>query len=162
MSKYISYLLYVYILSLTPSFEGRYALLVAIALGIKPIYAFIVASLGVITLALILPTLLPLIDKLMSSLSTSNYVVIRKVATTYLDYVKRVRIKASRYVRKWGFIGLLMFVAIPVPGTGVWSGAIAAYILNIEWRRTVQALIIGGIISNILTLLPSLIISLTF
>jgi len=73
-----------------------------------------------------------------------------------LRYVERVRKKAHPYVEKWGFLGLVVFVAIPLPGTGVWTGSLAAYIFGIEKRKAISALIIGGLLSIMITLLPSL------
>ncbi len=74
---------------------------------------------------------------------------LRKIARLYIYYVERVRKKAHSYVEKWGFIGLTVFVAVPpLPGTGVWTGgALAAYLFGIEKKRTVPALILGGLLS---------------
>ncbi len=158
LRNYIWYLIYTYLLSLVPSFEGRYALIVGIALGLNPIHSFIMASLGVLTLSVVLPTLLPFIDELMERLTTSKYFIIRKLALTYTTYLEKVRTKSRNYVKKWGFLGLIAFVAVPLPGTGVWTGALAAYILGIERLRSIRALIIGGLLSNIITLLPTIIL----
>lgn len=40
----------------------------------------------------------------------------------------------SYYVEKYGFGGLLLFVAIPLPGTGIWSATLAAVLLNIRFK----------------------------
>lgn len=57
-----------------------------------------------------------------------------------------------------GFIGLTLFVAVPLPGTGVWTGgALAAYLLGIEKGQTIPALILGGVLSmGGITVLPAL------
>lgn len=155
----LKYLLWIYVLSLIPSFEGRYAVLVGIALKLDPIEVFIIASLGVLTLSLILPKVLPKIDDLMNSLSNSKYSLLKSVSSTYLRYVGRVRSKVRPYIEKWGFIGLTIFVAIPLPGTGVWTGALAAYILGFRSRVAIPALILGGLLSNVITLVPALVTS---
>jgi len=66
--------------------------------------------------------------------------------------------KILRY-EKWG---LLIFVAIPLPGTGAWSGALVAGLLNMRMRSALPiislgVLIAGGIISVISYLIPALI-----
>ncbi|NJE61213.1 COG2426 family protein [Thermococcus sp. 21S7] len=143
----------VFLLSLIPTFEGRYAIVYGIGTGYPLWETLLAASLGVLLLSLVLPALLPYIDRLMLWLEGT---FLRKIAHLYLYYVERVRKKAHPYVEKWGFIGLTIFVAIPLPGTGVWTGALAAYILAIEKRQTVPALILGGLLSMAITLLPAL------
>ncbi len=149
-------LLWVYVLSLIPSFEGRYAVVVGLAMGLSPSGVMTAASLGVLTLSLILPKVLPKIDDLMNSLARSEYGLASRLGTTYLRYVGRVRGRVKPYVSKWGFIGLTIFVAVPLPGTGVWTGALAAYVLGMRGRGVVTALILGGLLSNVITLVPTL------
>ncbi len=143
----------VFLLSLVPTFEGRYAIVYGIGRGYPLWETLLAASLGVLTLSLLLPALLPYIDRLMLWLEKTS---LRKIAHLYLYYVERVRKKAHPYVEKWGFIGLTIFVAIPLPGTGIWTGALAAYLLGIGRRQTVPALILGGLLSMAITLGPAL------
>ena len=143
----------VFLLSLVPTFEGRYAIVYGIGKGYPLWETLLSASLGVLTLSLLLPALLPYIDRLMLWLEKTP---LRRIAHLYLYYVERVRKKAHPYVEKWGFIGLTIFVAIPLPGTGIWTGALAAYLLGIEKRQTVPALILGGLLSMAITLGPAL------
>lgn len=146
-------LLEVFLLSLLPTFEGRYAIVYGIGRGYSLSGTLIMASLGVLLLSLTLPLLLPLIDWVMLKLEDTP---LGKFAELYLKYVERVRRKAHPYVEKWGFLGLIVFVAIPLPGTGVWTGSLAAYIFGMEKRKTIPALIIGGLLSILITLIPSL------
>ena len=150
-------IIWIFILSLMPSFEGRYALIVGISLGLSPLASFIVASLGVLTLAVTLPNLLPLIDKLMIGL-TGRHDVLGIISRTYVRYVGSVRVRSSRYVKHWGYLGLIVFVAIPFPATGVWTGSIAAYIFGFERSKAITALAVGGLISNLVTLVPTVIL----
>ena len=146
-------LLQVFLLSLVPTFEGRYAIVYGIGKGYPLWETLLSASLGVLLLSLFLPLALPLIDRIMLWLEGTP---LRKISHLYLYYVERVRKKAHPYVEKWGFIGLTIFVAIPLPGTGIWTGALAAYLLGIEKRQTVPALILGGLLSMVITLGPAL------
>ncbi|ACS33851.1 COG2426 family protein [Thermococcus gammatolerans] len=143
----------VFLLSLIPTFEGRYAIVYGIGRGYPLWETLLSASLGVLLLSLLLPLALPLIDRIMLWLEKTP---LRKVAHLYLYYVERARRKAHPYVERWGFIGLTIFVAIPLPGTGVWTGALAAYLLGIEKKQTVPALILGGLLSMAITVLPAL------
>ncbi|ASI99012.1 COG2426 family protein [Thermococcus celer] len=146
-------LLEVFVLSLVPTFEGRYAIVYGIGRGYPLWGTLAVASLGVLLLSLLLPAVLPYIDRLMLWLEGTP---LDRVAGLYLHYVERVRRKAHPYVERWGFIGLTLFVAVPLPGTGVWTGALAAYLLGIEKGQTIPALILGGVLSMGITVLPAL------
>ncbi|MCD6372656.1 MAG: COG2426 family protein [Thermococcus sp.] len=146
-------LIEVFLLSLVPTFEGRYAIVYGIGRGYPLWETLLAASLGVLLLSLVLPALLPFIDRLMLWLERTP---LHRLARLYLYYVERVRKKAHPYVEKWGFLGLTVFVAIPLPGTGVWTGSLAAYLFGIEKKTTVPALILGGLLSMAITVLPAL------
>ena len=149
----VSPLLYVFLLSLAPSFEGRYAILVGTKLGLAPLESLAAATLGILLLSLTLPLILPSIDRLAATLADDDIRVVSPLARRYLAYMERVRVRARPYVEKYGFLGLSIFVAIPLPGTGVWTGAIAGYILGVSRRRLMLALLAGGIASNIISFL---------
>ena len=147
--------IYILLLSLVPTFDGRYAIIYGIGRGYPLWDTLLAAFLGVLILSLILPFALPLIDVLMLKLKLKR-TFLQKFADLYLGYIERVRKKARPYIERWGFIGLAIFVAIPLPGTGVWTGSLAAYIFGMEKRKTIPALLIGGLLSILITLMPSL------
>ena len=53
------------------------------------------------------------------------------------------------------FIGLLLFVGIPIPGTGAWTGTLAASILDMGFKRTVLAVILGVLLAGIIMMAAS-------
>ena len=60
----------------------------------------------------------------------------------------------SKNVKKYEAWGLLIFVAIPLPGTGAWTGALIASVLNMRLKRTVPVIFLGVIIAgSIMTVL---------
>ncbi|AEC51167.1 hypothetical protein PNA2_0249 [Pyrococcus sp. NA2] len=141
------------LLSLIPTLEGRYAIIYGLARGYPLHEALLASVLGVFILSIILPKILPFIDVIVAKLEGSK---LNSLARLYLIYVNRARRKAKPYVEKWGFIGLMIFVAIPLPGTGVWTGAIASYILGIREKTAIPALLLGGLVSIVLTMLPTI------
>jgi len=149
----------VLILSLLPMFEGRYALLVGIATGLDPLISFAIASIGVLLLATILPNALAFIDDVAKATGKSKYVLLSKSSKLYLRYVSNVRHRVRKYVDKYGAAGLIIFVAIPLPATGVWTGALGAYLLGMDKTKTMISLLIGGLISNLLTLAAATILT---
>jgi uncharacterized membrane protein len=64
--------------------------------------------------------------------------------------------KASKYVDKYGLLGLALFVGVPLPGTGAYSGALAAHLLGMEKKKAMIAVAIGITIAGILVSLASL------
>lgn len=54
------------------------------------------------------------------------------------------------------FFALLLFVGIPLPGTGAWTGTLAASILGMDFKRTVSAVILGVLLAGVIMMLASL------
>lgn len=61
--------------------------------------------------------------------------------------LERVRAKAHPLVEKYGVIGLALFVAVPLPGTGAYSGSAASWLLDMEWHRAFLAVSLGVLIA---------------
>ena len=61
--------------------------------------------------------------------------------------LERVRSKAHPLVERWGLPGLALFVAVPLPGTGAYSGTAAAWLLDIPWRRAVLGVAAGVLLA---------------
>ncbi len=68
----------------------------------------------------------------------------------YTKTLERVQKKAQKYVEKYGELGLALFIGIPLPGSGVWSGALAANIFDLRFRKYMIASIIGVLIAGII------------
>ena len=60
------------------------------------------------------------------------------------------RSKTKDLIQKYGFWGLMIFVMVPIPGTGAYLGTVAAYIFEIEKSQAFKAISIGVIFSGIL------------
>ena len=70
----------------------------------------------------------------------------RLVARLYA-YVDERRRRARRLVQRWGLLGLVAFVALPLPATGMYTGAALALLLGVEGLRLFAALAAGGLAS---------------
>lgn len=68
--------------------------------------------------------------------------------------------KAGKKLTKNGdagmFIALMLFVGIPLPGTGAWTGTLAASMLDMDWKKTSFAVILGVLMAGIIMLVVSL------
>jgi len=53
-------------------------------------------------------------------------------------------------MEKWGWLGIALFVAIPLPMTGAWTGTLGAWVLGVSKQRTMMAVILGVMGSGII------------
>ena len=70
----------------------------------------------------------------------------------WLDRRTRARVKGK--VSRYGALGLVVFVAIPLPVTGAWTGAFGAYIFDLEFKRAMASIIAGVLIAGIIVTEP--------
>ncbi len=79
-----------------------------------------------------------------------------KIFKKFFDWLYNRTYKRAKKVEKYGAIGLTLFVAIPLPVTGAWTGSVAAVIFDIPPRYALPAIFLGvclaGIIVTLLTL----------
>lgn len=123
-----------------PIIELRGAIPFGISLGLSPIHAFIVSFIGSM---LPVPILLLGIKPVFKILSQNTK--LKKI----VDHLSVRSLKKSDKIIKYGFYGLLIFVAIPLPGTGVWSGTLAAALLDIRFKTAFPAILIGNFIAGL-------------
>ena len=72
----------------------------------------------------------------------------------FTRFVERARIKVEPHFSKWGYVGLALFVGVPLPITGAWTAALGAWVLGLKKRPTIIAISFGVLISaTIVTLL---------
>lgn len=64
-------------------------------------------------------------------------------------YSIRVLQRTERYTNTWGSLGLALFIAVPLPGSGVYSGAVAAYLLGMRLRRFTVVSLLGVILAGL-------------
>ena len=68
-------------------------------------------------------------------------------------YLDNLRKRGKPKVEKYGFWGLLFFVAVPLPITGVYTATILAWLLEMNWRRAFPPIAIGVVIAGVIVLL---------
>ena len=73
-----------------------------------------------------------------------------------LDWIFARTRRKGRLITRYGAIGLILLVAIPLPGTGAWTGAIAAFLFGISPKRAFSCIFFGVLIAGLVVLLASL------
>ena len=71
-------------------------------------------------------------------------------------FVLRTRKKLDKKIKKFGFWGLMLFVMIPLPVTGAYTGSFAAWLFNIPKKKAFISVALGVIISGIIVTIISL------
>jgi len=72
---------------------------------------------------------------------------IKPLGYVYNKYVERTQKRIDKAVGKWGEWAVAVFIGIPLPGSGVYTGALAAYLIGLKWRKFVVANIVGVLIA---------------
>ncbi|MBQ7876514.1 MAG: small multi-drug export protein [Clostridia bacterium] len=129
--------LYVFLISMVPIVELRGAIPIATALGLDPVVSYIIAILGnVLPVPFILLFITPFCNLLKKT----------KLFRWFPEWLERKVQKNEAKVTKYKNLGLFIFVAIPLPGTGAWTGALVASFIGYKFRDAFLA-ISGGVLS---------------
>lgn len=136
----------VFIISLLPILELRGGLLAASLLGLDPIPSYIITIVGNL---LPIPFILWFINKILDWMRNSKHL---KCVASWLD--KKVD-KHKSSIEKYGFWGLVLFVGIPLPGTGAWTGSLIASVLEMDRKKSFLAILLGVVMASIIMMLIS-------
>ena len=66
-----------------------------------------------------------------------------------VDALERKAHLKGRTVTKYKYLGLLLFVAIPLPGTGAWTGSLAAAFLDMPLRKAIPSVFVGVLVAGV-------------
>jgi len=139
-----------FLIAMIPIGELRAAIPIALSVyRLSPLNAFVWAVLGNLIPVLLL---LWLLEPLTKYLDDHFYSLNRFFAWLF----ERTRRKHSRKFELWGALALISFVAIPLPMTGAWSGAIAAFVFGIPFKKALLSITLGVLIAGLIVTLTSL------
>ncbi len=133
--------LIVFIISLLPVLELRGGLIAASLLGVDFIPAFIISY---VANMLPIPFILLFIRKIFHFLRDKRF-----FGKIILKLEERSA-KKSESVKKYGRWGLLIFVAIPLPGTGGWTGALVAALMDMRMKYATPIIAVGVLIAGVI------------
>jgi len=78
---------------------------------------------------------------------------VRWIGKIYDKIVIRVQSKIEKSVEKYGELGVALFIGIPLPGSGVYSGALGSYLIGLKFKKFIIANIIGVVIAGVVVTL---------
>ncbi len=137
--------LLVFLVSMVPMVELRLAVPMALGMGLPAIPAYIVCALGNM---LPVPFIYFFARKILVWGAEKKY--IGKFFRFCLEKGHRGGEKLQRRAGKGLFVALMLFVAVPIPGTGAWTGTLAASFLDMGLRPTALAVMLGVAIAGLI------------
>ena len=133
--------LIIFFISMLPILELRGGLIAAKLLGVEFVRAFIICYIGNI---IPVPFILLFIRKIFQFLRD------KKGFSKIIENLEIRSMRKSEKVKRWRDWGLLAFVAIPLPGTGGWTGALIAALMDIRIKKSFPIIAIGVLIAGII------------
>lgn len=143
MDSVFGKLLLTFVTAMIPVIELRGAIPVGVAAGLSPALACAAAIAGNLVPV---PFIILLVRRVFDWLRDTRY-----LGPKILWLEQRAHLK-GRLVRKYRLMGLVILVGIPLPGTGAWTGALVAALLDIRLRTAVPAILAGVLIAAAITL----------
>ncbi len=71
-----------------------------------------------------------------------------KLLGRFAAWLEKKAYKNVDKVQKYEFWGMVLFVGIPLPGTGAWTGAMVASVLNMSWKKAMPAILLGLLLAT--------------
>lgn len=142
IGKYIT----VFVISLMPILELRGGLIAASLLKIPPVSAYIISIIGNL---IPIPLILWFLDSVFAFMKK------HKILVKFIDFCERKGNEKKGQIEKLGFWGLVLFVGVPLPGTGAWTGCLIATLLRMDKKKAFLAAILGVIMASVIMMIVS-------
>lgn len=130
----------VFIVSLLPILELRGGIIAGFLLGLDLAPSFLIAFIGNIIPIPFILIFIKFIFKLMKKTRLRGMV----------EKLEAKAISKSDKIQKYAYWGLLLFVGIPLPGTGAWTGSLIAALLNMDIKKSFGVIVVGVIMAGII------------
>lgn len=138
--------LIIFIISMMPILELRGGLIAATLLGLKGLPSFIICFVGnIIPIPFILWLITPIFNKLKKT----------KMFSGLVNKIEKKALSKKEQIEKLKYIGLMLFVGIPLPGTGAWTGCLIAAMLDMDKKKAMLYTILGVIMAGIIMMIVS-------
>ncbi|WP_322170543.1 COG2426 family protein [Acutalibacter caecimuris] len=135
----------VFLLSLMPVIELRGGILAAKLLGLEMLPAFFICLVGTL---LPTPFILLFINKIFDWMRNTRFVKL-------VDRMEEKGRSKFGKINQYKTIGLLIFVAIPLPGTGAWTGSLAAALMKMDFKAAMLSVALGTLVADVIMCLVS-------
>ena len=144
MSNLVKYII-VFIVSMVPIVELRGAIPIAVSLELDKVISFIIAIIG---------NMIPVAFIYLFARKILEWGKDKKGIGKFFNWCLVKGEKAGNKLQKKAgrglYIALFLFVGIPLPGTGAWTGTLAASILDLDFKKTVIAVMFGVLLAGLI------------
>ena len=138
--------LIVFIISMLPILELRGGLIASALLGLQGLPSFIICFVGnIIPIPFILWLITPIFDYLKKT----------KLFRGIVNKLENKAMSKKDKIEKLQYIGLLLFVGIPLPGTGAWTGCLIAALLDMDKKKALLYAVLGVIMAGVIMMILS-------
>lgn len=138
-----------FILGMTPIIEIRGAVPIGVGMGLSYFEAFLIGFIGnIIPIFFIVKYIRPIFDFL------GRFKIFKIIIDWATEKATR-KIEESERLQNFAALGLFLFVAIPIPGTGAWVGSLIANFLNMPVKKAFWPLAIGVFVAGIIMLIAT-------
>ena len=136
----------VFIISMLPILELRGGLIAASLLNLNIVSSFIICFIGnILPIPFILWFITPIFDRLKKTKKLSKLV----------NKLENKAMSKKDQIEKYQYWGLLLFVGIPLPGTGAWTGCLIAALLGMDKKKSFLFTTLGVLMAGIIMLILS-------
>ena len=142
--------LWVFLVSMVPLVELRGSIIISQGLQLPVLSSYIVAIIGNM---LPVPVIYLFARKVL--VWGADKPVIGKFFSWCLEKGEKGGKKLQEKAGRGLFMGLLLFVGVPLPGTGAWTGTLAASILDMDFKSTIIAVMLGVLLAGIIMMVLS-------
>lgn len=153
LKEYLSAELVVFVISMLPIFELRGGLIAAAIVGIEWYIAFPICVIG---------NMLPIPFVLLFIRKIFNWLKKFKMFKKIVEKLDAKAKKKSESISKYVLWGLFTFVAVPLPGTGAWTGALVADVLDVRIKKAFPVIFVGVITAGLIISFISYVIPMLF
>ncbi|MDE7016676.1 MAG: small multi-drug export protein [Lachnospiraceae bacterium] len=141
LGKYVSEEIVIFIISMVPILELRGGLLVSKLLSVPITTAIPICIIGNI---IPIPFILLFIKQIFKWLKKI------KIFRGMIEKLEARAMNRSDSIKRYEFWGLVLFVGIPLPGTGAWTGSLIAALLDIDFKKAILAELLGIAIATVI------------
>ena len=124
-----------------PILELRGGIIASAIMQVPIVKAIIICVLGNI---LPIPFILLLITKIFDKLKQTKFLKPK------IEKLENKALSKSDNIKKYEFWGLVLFVGIPLPGTGAWTGSLIAALLGVELKKSIPAILLGIALATVI------------
>lgn len=129
--------------AMLPVLEIRGAIPVGVAAGLDPWFAFAVGVVG---------NMLPIPILILITRHVIDWLKKHGILVRFTNWLERKGEEKAQTVQRYSFWGLFILVAIPLPGTGAWTGALVASLLDMRLKSALPAITMGVMAAGLIVL----------